>query len=331
MFSFRNLIIVLFLALAYAEPLKVRDTRGITQAELNQFELLAQYAGAAYCYDNIQNGTGNTVACTREGGYCPGVEALQTVILDSFFDVGITQTAGYVAIDRSHQLIIVSIQGTSIASNPIDALTDLNIARSKTTLCGKANTVDGCLIHDGFWQAANDVLPIVETTINISLAMNPDFKIVTTGHSLGAAIAALLGAKLRDDGHIVDMYTFGQPSVGAVDVSNYIENQAPAQGNNYRVTHYNDVVPQLPEHNLDWGTWDHYYPEFWISRQNGTVQASDMLVVTGRLYETGGNEGDKTGLGVVVDLIEGLPAHYVYFNPISGCDANAPAAVASSG
>jgi putative lipase involved disintegration of autophagic bodies len=114
-------------------------------------------------------------------------------------------TAGYVAIDQINQLIIVAIQGTSISSNPINILTDADLHRDQTSLCGAANTVDGCLIHDGFWQARNDVLQIVETSINAALAMNPNFRIVTTGHSLGGAVAALLGATLRNSGLFVDM------------------------------------------------------------------------------------------------------------------------------
>lgn len=53
------------------------------------------------------------------------------------------------------------------------------------------------------------------------------------------------------------------------------------------------------------------------------MQTSDVVVVTGILYETTGNEGDKSGWGLPVDILEGLPAHYVYFNHISGCDPNA--------
>jgi hypothetical protein len=49
-----------------------------------------------------------------------------------------------------------------------------------------------------------------------------------------------------------------------------------------------------------------------------------MLVVTGSLYETDGNEGDKSGWGLAVNIIEELPAHFVYFNPIAGCNSNRP-------
>ncbi|CZR53089.1 uncharacterized protein PAC_02967 [Phialocephala subalpina] len=245
-----QLFLVLSIALVNGAPLS------ISQAELDQFEFFAQYVGAAYCYDNI-HGTSNTVACSAEGGHCPSVESIQPTILKGLRK---TNTAGYIAVDNTNKLIIVAIQGTSIASNPIDVLTDLDLIRVKTDLCCSANTNDGCEIHSGFWQAANDVFPLVEMNISLALALHPDYKIVTIGHSLGGAVAALLGAKLRNCGKMVDIYTYGQPHLGSIDVSNYIQSPSPTHGNNYRIAHTNDVIPQLPEH--DWDNWDHFYPEF---------------------------------------------------------------------
>jgi hypothetical protein len=93
---------------------------------------------------------------------------------------------------------------------------------------------------------------------------------------------------------------------------------------NYRVTHYNDIVPQLPEHEP--GDWDHYYPEFWIDIGNGTVTPANIKVVEGRLFETGGNEGAKTGLGVLADIAAGgVTAHREYFGAISACSSSPPA------
>lgn len=122
-----------------------------------------------------------------------------------YHSIGETNTAGFVAIDNTNKLIIVAIQGTSIASNPIDVLTDIDLIRDKTDLCGTANTNDGCEIHSGFWQATNDVFSLVEINVNLALALHPDYKIVTTSHSLGGAVAALLGAKLRNCGKLIDV------------------------------------------------------------------------------------------------------------------------------
>jgi hypothetical protein len=107
-----------------------------------------------------------------------------------------------------------------------------------------------------------------------------------------------------------------------VDISNYIQSQAPGNGSNYQITHYNDVVPQLPEHSV--GDWDHYYPEFWTDIDDSTVTNTDIKVVTGTLFERSGNEGQRSGLTWIGDVIEGLPAHHQYFGPISNCTSTAP-------
>jgi len=111
-------------------------------------------------------------------------------------------------------------------------------------------------------------------------------------------------------------YTFGQPHVGSADINNYIQNQAPAQGSNYRATHTTDVVPQLPEH--DWAPiWDHYYPEYWVNTNTVPVPATKITVVTGSLYETDGNEGTD-------NPFTGIEAHSLYFGAISSCSSDPP-------
>lgn len=121
-------------------------------------------------------------------------------------------------------------------------------------------------------------------------------------------------------------YTFGQPKLGNADISNFVQGQAPSLGNNFRVTHFNDVVPQLPEHSWNNTSWDHYYPEFWINLKDGAPTTSDMVVVTGSLFETGGNEGTGDGFfGPVGDVAKGgLVAHGLYFQKIAGCSSDAP-------
>ena len=174
---------------------------------------------------------------------------------------------------------------------------------------------------------------MVTPVVTAAAKANPTYKIVATGHSLGGAVAALLGAILRNDGNIVDIvrevllcnyrtstynfkYTFGQPHVGNADINNYIQNQAPTQGNNYRATHTTDVVPQLPEY--DWAPgWYHYYPEFWVDTDTVPVPANDITVVTGSLYETGGNEGD-------INYFTGIAAQSLYFGAISSCSSDPP-------
>lgn len=234
---------------------------------------------------------------------------------------------------------MIGFQGTSTGTNIIDVLTDLDIIQTESTLCGTANTNDGCRIHNGFLTAMQQSYALVLPVLKTAVAANPAYRIVATGHSLGAAIGTLLATQLRNDGYVVDIvsfayvplttsthkfqYNYGQPHVGNADINNYIQSQAPDLGNNFRVTHTNDVVPQIPPH--EWiPAWDHYYPEFWIDTDTIPVPAASMEVIDGSLFETSGNEGDTSGWGLLVDVIEGAGAHNTYFGPIDGCDSSAP-------
>jgi putative lipase involved disintegration of autophagic bodies len=87
----------------------------------------------------------------------------------------------------------------------MDVVTDVKILRSKSTLCGTANKNDGCLVHDGFLGAMNDASALVIPTVKALVEANPSYKVISTGHSLGGAIAALMGAQLRNQGLTVDM------------------------------------------------------------------------------------------------------------------------------
>ncbi|TVY82331.1 Lipase [Lachnellula suecica] len=293
---------ILCLGLAYAAPLVPRD-------------------GASYCFGNVK-GNASKISCPASaGGSCLLVESAQTTIVQNF-TLGKTKTTGFVAVDDTNKLVVVSIQGTAIRSNPIDIVTDIDAIRVNTDLCGNTTANDGCEIHQGFWNAMNDVQDIVKSTIAGALATHPNYTVISTGHSLGGAVAALLGATLRNNGTNVDIYTYGQPKLGTVDVSNFIQNQAPSKGSNYRVTHFNDIVPQLPPHSID--DWDHYYPEFFINLDTGAPKATDIIRVDATLFSTAGNEGKTTGDGIIADVIAGISAHRQYFGNISRCDPSAP-------
>jgi hypothetical protein len=86
-------------------------------------------------------------------------------------------------VDDTNKLIVASIQGTSISSNPIDILTDINIIRVNTDLCGTANTNDGCEIHLGFWVAMNDVLDAVKTDVTNALKTHRGYKVIAYANS----------------------------------------------------------------------------------------------------------------------------------------------------
>merc|ERR1712228_735641 len=68
-----------------------------------------------------------------------------------------------------------------------------------------------------------------------------------SGHSLGAAEAAIAMYDLRSEGYRINQtYTFGQPRVGDAAFVSAFES-AFGKSLLYRLTHYHDPIPHLPE------------------------------------------------------------------------------------
>lgn len=96
---------------------------------------------------------------------------------------------------------------------------------------------DGILMHQGFRKAAEAIYH------NVKPRLKRDYRTYLTGHSLGGAVAAILGTYLIDDGyHIAAIYTFGQPR---------FTNRAGAERYRnmplLRVVNQDDVVAAFPD------------------------------------------------------------------------------------
>lgn len=136
------------------------------------------------------------------------------------------------------------------------------------------------------------------------------YQIVSTGHSLGGALATLAAADLRNNGYTVALYSFGAPRAAGLKLSAYISAQP---GGNYRVTHWNDLVPQLPP---VWLGYAHISPEYYIKKANNkAVAASDVQVYTG--YTNWWGNAIFVGNGGW--LTPDIGAHLWYFNNIVAC------------
>lgn len=74
-------------------------------------------------------------------------------------------------------------------------------------------------------------------------ALFPTYKVKTTGHSLGAALAFMAQMSLIKDGFDTTMINFGQPRCGD---KKFAEFASAKRHDSYRVVHYKDQVPHLP-------------------------------------------------------------------------------------
>ncbi len=148
-----------------------------------------------------------------------------------FFDTDETQAF----VMANNNMIVVSFRGTE-PTKIEDWLTDLNF-----------NYVDGPLegrVHDGFFTALNNVWQKLERTISRFRANKPK-SLWITGHSLGAAVATLAVAKLRDQDRPVDgLYTFGQPRTGDRTFARNFNMEFKPYA--FRFVNNNDIVTRVP-------------------------------------------------------------------------------------
>ncbi|MGN0846747.1 MAG: hypothetical protein ACI4RA_05110 [Kiritimatiellia bacterium] len=105
-------------------------------------------------------------------------------------------------------------------------------------------------LHEGFDTAANAVQKALEAYVVSNRIELSSAKVVVTGHSRGAAVANILGARL-DDGTMlagvrpgnVFVYTFAAPNTV---LGPEVENNAVQYANIFNVLNPEDVVPLVP-------------------------------------------------------------------------------------
>ena len=136
------------------------------------------------------------------------------------------QISYFLATNKQTETQVISVRGTSNIENAmVDILLKLRIDQ---------NT--GIQLHEGFAFAARQVYAELKPLIKA------DYKIRTTGHSLGGAVALILAMYLDADQFNIDQVTtFGQPKVTNIAGANKISHI-----NIIRVVTPLDIVPLVP-------------------------------------------------------------------------------------
>ena len=131
---------------------------------------------------------------------------------------------------------------------------------------GVLQNCTACQIHAGFFIAWHAVEATIRRTFAHQLCAYPDYRVVVTGHSLGAAVAALLGLSYEEQGLDPLVVTFGQPRVGNSAFATHMDNVLVKTRRLMRVTHGNDPVVHIP-------------PEAWGFRHHGVYRSSSSLLI----------------------------------------------------
>lgn len=174
--------------------------------------------------------------CARLAYFAPGPLASSAAELGltdvRFFSSPMTDTQAFVA--RCGVNLVVAFRGTS---SPRDWMTDLD--------CNRISLGDGIGVHDGFHRAFESLLVAITTDLRMRCGVTPRAQVWITGHSLGGALAILLGHTLPDLSFSVGgVYTFGQPRVGNAGFAAHYT--ARLGGRTWRIVNAEDPVPRVP-------------------------------------------------------------------------------------
>ena len=139
--------------------------------------------------------------------------------------------------DPSNQQIVVSFRGTQNAENWFDDFTYFQKPYPG---------VAGAYVHDGFYDAYNDLYTKgVGNAYQALIKSHPNKKTLSTGHSLGAALAqiAALNFSNINPNTTIETWTYGSPRWGNQPLIEYFGKQISL---NWRLVNLHDVVPTVP-------------------------------------------------------------------------------------
>lgn len=140
---------------------------------------------------------------------------------------------------------ILSFRGTSDLSGWISDLKSLNLV--DITAQGVACSYQGtaCQVGKGFMDNYNSVASFIKGNLS-AIGCTASKPLSVTGHSLGAAEAAIAMFDLKNQGYtIAKTYTFGQPRVGDATFASAFEHEF-GSAEPWRLTHAEDPIPHLP-------------------------------------------------------------------------------------
>lgn len=214
------MILFLYKIVLFTLYLINQNVKGYNNEQANICEYLS---GAAYCgkeqYDTM-----------RLAG-----PASEFVYYYTLYDIS-TDLQGYIGYLTSKKSIYVALRGSSSLINWLDDFEVKLVDYTSWPTCD-------CKVHYGFYRSALSITNKTYEIVSLLKKKFPNYSVIMTGHSYGAATVQLLSMELEKKGIKVDIYNYGQPRVGDIKYAGFVNTII----NDYwRFTHNKDIVPHLP-------------------------------------------------------------------------------------
>lgn len=188
-------------------------------------------------------------------------------MIDEQVDAMFICSTSFLVQSRDGRVVILAYRGTE-PSNVINWLTDADVYPEKVAIAlpGATEPYD---VHGGFYRNVRatrfEVIRALQRAVDGKSVSeqgeppsHPLEALYITGHSLGAAMAALMAAMLRTDGayagiaaKLRGVYTFGQPMIGSPAFAAACAQDAFLAKRVIRYVYRHDFVPHLPPSDSD--------------------------------------------------------------------------------
>jgi hypothetical protein len=209
------------------------------------FDVAAKYAAASYCNALYLNPSTKSFDC---GPRCKG--SANGTILEYAQIEPKSQARGYVAINPNLETIFISFKGMQTIREYWKGAQFWK-SRAEWTFF-ETETNPKIKLHAGFEKIYKEFRTTIFSPILKLARKNPDYKIVFTGHSLGAALVLLTAVDFYRFHGFEDrifVYTFGKPRIGNEYWADYV-NDLPFKDRIYRLSTQGDLFSQLPFRSL---------------------------------------------------------------------------------
>ena len=169
-------------------------------------------------------------------------------------------------VKQKNGITIITIRGTANESN-VQSDVDIELVNDART---------GIYLHKGFRDASTTIMQILDGQYTVEQTVH------VTGHSLGGAVAQILGMWYHKRGKNVQIFSYGSPKVSSQVMSG-------GQPTHWRVVRRSDPIPFMPpwpyihtglfinSQTLDWGPDN---DNGLISETDGTDHAIAKYVTT---------------------------------------------------
>lgn len=205
-----------------------------------------------------------------------GLEENRCRMVAQYVDAMFICSTSFLVQSSDGRVVILAYRGTEPA-NAINWLTDADVHPDKVAV-PFSGTSDTYAVHEGFYRNVRATRYEVVTALQHALegrtvtggadaGLQPMQALYVTGHSLGGAMAALMGIMLVTEpayGKLSEklraVYTFGQPMIGSPELAGACDKDGFLGPNVLRYIYRHDVVANLPP--KDSGEFAHFGREY---------------------------------------------------------------------